>query len=140
MLSSLSKKMCGAIIISIPSIAYGGYFLLTHLSGQSGLDLTAFQEGMFRAGHAHAGVLIILSLIIQILADQVTTPNKFTYFSRVGVPTSALLISGGFFAAAIGDGVTSPTSGINLLFIGIAILVLSLLILGIQLIRSAKIQ
>ena len=137
MLSNRSKQMCGVILISIPSIAYGGYFLLTHLSGTSGLELTSFQESMFRAGHAHAGILLILSLMIQFLVDQVKTSAVWQWISRVGVPTSALLISGGFFAAAIGEGITSPTNGIYLLYCGIAVLVVSLITLGSLLLKSS---
>ena len=46
--------------IALPTVMYGGYSLL----GLIGRDrLTAFQQTYFRAGHAHAGVIVILSLI-----------------------------------------------------------------------------
>jgi len=46
--------------ISLPTVMYGGYSL-RHLM-ERGDGLTPFQETYFRAGHAHAGVLLILSL------------------------------------------------------------------------------
>ncbi len=46
--------------ISLPTVMYGGYSL-RHLM-ERGDGLTPFQQTYFRAGHAHAGVLLILSL------------------------------------------------------------------------------
>ncbi len=46
------------------------FFLLGLLSGQyEELQLTEFQKAMFRAGHAHAGVLVILSLVAQLFVE-----------------------------------------------------------------------
>jgi hypothetical protein len=55
-MTSLTKLFCGIILLTVPTIQYGGYFLLTILSGKSNLPLTDFQKSMFRAGHVHAGV------------------------------------------------------------------------------------
>ncbi len=46
--------------ISLPTVMYGGY-ALRHVMEQ-GDSLTPFQETYVRAGHAHAGVLLILAL------------------------------------------------------------------------------
>ena len=65
-----AKLMCGIILLTIPGIQYGGFFLLRLLSGgHKNLALNDLQKSMFRAGHAHAGVLVILSLICQPLVD-----------------------------------------------------------------------
>ena len=61
------------------------------------VQFTDFQKSMFRAGHAHAGVLVILSLVCQLLADHATLSSGWLWFIRIGIPSSALLISGGFF-------------------------------------------
>jgi hypothetical protein len=47
--------------ISLPTVMFGGYSLL----GAAGDKLTADQRALFRAGHAHAGVLLILSLVYE---------------------------------------------------------------------------
>jgi hypothetical protein len=44
--------------ISLPTVVSGGYSLL----GAAGDKLTAEPRALFRAGHAHAGVLLIWSL------------------------------------------------------------------------------
>ncbi len=132
-----AKLMCGIILITVPTIEYGGYFLLTILSGkQEKLGLTTFQKAMFRAGHAHAGVIVILSLICQILADYAALATTLVWIVRVGVPAAALLMSGGFFAAAAGKGSTQPNQMIGLIYVGAIVLTASLILLGIGLIVS----
>lgn len=132
-----AKLMCGITLITIPTIQYGGYFILEIVSGEmSELNLNSFQKTMFRAGHGHAGVLVILSLIAQIFADHAGLNRFWEWFVRIGFPLSAILVSGGFFGAAAGENVTSPTSLIWLLYIGAILLMISLLILGIGLIRN----
>lgn len=132
-----ARKIGGYILLSVPTIIYGGYFLLSVLSGQhEELELTDFQKSMFRAGHAHAGVLVILALLVQLFADHVTLSNTWKWLARLSFPISAITISLGFFAAAIGRQVTQPTGLIFILYVGIAILTFGLLTLGIGLIRQ----
>lgn len=138
-MTSTSKILCGIILITMPTIEFGGYFLLQILSGQqSELALTTFQEAMFRAGHGHAGILVILSIIAQLLTDQAKLSNNLAWFVRLGFPTAALFVSGGFFAGAIGSGVTAPTSGIFLLYAGVTLLAIVLVVLGVGLIRNGQ--
>ena len=47
------------VLISLPTVMYGGYALLELLSKEK---LTEFQRTYFRAGHAHAGVLLVMTL------------------------------------------------------------------------------
>lgn len=136
-MSRTSKWMCGVILLTVPTIQYGGYFLLQILSGKvNELGLNEFQKDMFRAGHAHAGVLVILALIAQILADHARLPNYLEWISRILFPLSAVLISGGFFGAAAGENVSEPGPLIALLYIGAVFLAIALWMLGIGLIRS----
>jgi hypothetical protein len=52
-----AKLMCGIILLTVPSIQYGGYFLLTSLMDRgSGYMDNPLRQNFFRAGHAHAGV------------------------------------------------------------------------------------
>ncbi|MBX3241326.1 MAG: hypothetical protein KIT80_17585 [Chitinophagaceae bacterium] len=132
-----TRKISGYILFSVPTIIYGGYFLLSVLSGQhEELALTDFQKSMFRAGHAHAGVLVILALLVQLFADHIALSNAWKWFARLSFPISAITISSGFFAAAIGRQITQPTGLIFILYIGIVILTFGLLTLGIGLIRQ----
>jgi hypothetical protein len=131
-----TKMTCGIILLTVPTIQYGGYFLLSILSGKLKLPLTEFQKSMFRAGHAHAGVLVILSLIAEILSDYASLNQSLEKFIHIGFPLSAILVSGGFFASASGKNITKPNNLISILYTGILLLAVSSIILGIGLIKN----
>ncbi len=70
-----ARLMSGIILVTVPTIQYGGYFLLTSLMDKkSGYMENALRQNFFRAGHAHAGVIVILSLVCQLLADAAVLP------------------------------------------------------------------
>ncbi len=72
-----ARMMAGVILITVPTIQYGGYFLLTSLLNRSSHYMdNALRQNFFRAGHAHAGVIVILSLVCQVLADAATLPGR----------------------------------------------------------------
>ena len=135
-MSGNAKLVSGIILLTIPTIQYGGYFLLTLLSGKTKLPLTDFQRSMFRAGHAHAGVLVILAIICQLLIDEANAHALFEIFLRTGFPLAAILVSAGFFASASGRNVVKPNSFIIILFSGIILLAAVLICLGIALIKN----
>jgi hypothetical protein len=55
----------GVILITVPTIQCGGYFLLTSLMDKtSGYMDNPLRQNFFRAGHAHTGVIVILSLFV----------------------------------------------------------------------------
>lgn len=136
-MDSMTRLFCGVILLTVPSIIYGGYFLLSLLGGTSKLALTDFQRSMFRAGHAHAGVLVILSLIAELLTGLANLGSGLVWLVRIGFPLAAILVSGGFFAAASGKGSTRPNSMIGILYTGTCLLIVSLIILGIGLISAS---
>ena len=133
-----TKKMAGIIILTVPTIAYGGYFLLLLLSGQAQeLALTEFQKSMFRAGHAHAGVLIILSLVALPYIEASQLGKTWKLVARNSFPLAAVLMSGGFFASATGAGLTQPNEFIAILYLGAATLIFGLITLGIGLLKKS---
>ncbi len=136
-MTASSKLMSGIILLTVPTIQYGGYFLLQLLSGMHrNLELTEFQRSMFRAGHAHAGVLVLLALIAQLLIDHAAISEPLKWIARIGFPLAAILISGGFFGAAAGKGITQPTSLISILYVGVIVLVVALITTGVGLVRA----
>lgn len=132
-----ARTMAGIILITIPTIQYGGTFLLGMLRNpSSGYMENPLRQNMFRAGHAHAGVIVILSLICQVLADYANLPPWLLWFVRIGVPLSAILISFGFFVSAVSPRVTEPNGFVAFIYIGAMVLALSVVALGIGLLRS----
>jgi len=63
----------------------------------SGYMDNALRQNFFRAGHAHAGVIVILSLLCQVLADAAALPASLLWIARIAVPLAAILIPAGFF-------------------------------------------
>jgi hypothetical protein len=132
--SDATKLICGILLILLPTIEFGGTFLLRILSGNE-QRFSDFQRAMFRAGHAHAGVLVVLALVAQILMDQARLPENLGWAVRIGFVLAALLVSGGFFGGAMG-GIDKPGGLIALLWIGVFILAGSVITLGIGLLRA----
>lgn len=134
-----TKKVAGYILISMPTIMYGGYFLLTLLSGApEASTLTEFQRRMFVAGHAHAGVLVILSLVALLFVDATSLSDKGKWVVRVSFPVAAILVSAGFFISATGDQLMKPNDFIVVLYMGVISLVTGVITLGIGLIRKGS--
>jgi hypothetical protein len=131
--------MCGIILITVPTIQYGGYFLLTSLMNKgSGYMENPLRQNFFRAGHAHAGVIVILSLVCQMLADGAVLPDPLLWFVRIGVPLAAILISSGFFFSVLPPTGTQASGAVALIYAGAVILALAVVTLGIGLLRSPQ--
>ena len=134
-----ARLMSGIILITVPTIQYGGYFLLTSLIDRaSGYMENPLRQNFFRAGHAHAGVIVILSLICQMLADSATLPAPLLWFVRVGVPLSAILISAGFFFSVLPPTAAEAGGAVFLIYAGALILAVSVVTLGVGLLRSPQ--
>jgi len=133
-----ARIMAGVILLTIPSIQYGGYFLLTSLVDRNSHYMeNPLRQNFFRAGHAHAGVFVILSLLCQILADSATLPTPWLWLARIGVPVAAILIPAGFFFSMVSPTATQPNQFISLIYVGIPFLAIGVLTLGIGLLRQA---
>lgn len=134
-MSKMTKLLTGIMLILVPTIQFGGTFLLGILSGSfPELQLTDLQRSLFRAGHAHAGVLLILGLVAQVLADGARLPGILA--ARIGFVVAPMLISGGFFAAAAGVDRVGP--GVGILWAGVIVLGFSTVALGIGLVRGSR--
>ena len=130
------RLMCGIILITVPTIQYGGYFLLTSLMNKgSGYMENPLRQNFFRAGHAHAGVIVILSLVCQMLANAAVLPSPLLWVVRIGVPLSAILISSGFFFSVLPPTATQASGAVALIYAGAVILAFSVVTLGIGLLK-----
>jgi len=133
-LSADSRITAGVLLLTIVGIEYGGWFMLRIVRGRQ--PVTSFQQAFFRAGHAHAGVLVTLALVGQILAGAVQMSGILTVLARNGIWAAAILMPAGFFFSAAGKGATSPNRFIVLLYVGVASLALGVVSLGIGLLTA----
>ncbi len=133
-----AKLISGILLITVPTVQYGGYFLLTLLMNKSsGYMDNPLRQNFFRAGHAHAGVLIILSLVCQILADSAVLPSSALWIARIGVPLAAIVLPLGFFLSMPSPAATAPNGAVAFIYVGAITLAVAVLTLGVGLLRAA---
>ena len=77
--------VAGVVLLTVVTIAYGGTFMLRVVTGRQGAN--DLQKSFFRAGHAHAGVLVILGLVTLLLLDAARITG-WAHTSAIGVPTA----------------------------------------------------
>jgi hypothetical protein len=83
-----TRLMFGLSLILIPTIVYGGLTVLgvvtNRLMGSPGpTNLSATQIAFYRAGHAHAGALTLLALLLQIAVEYAAIPGLLVWPVRV---------------------------------------------------------
>jgi hypothetical protein len=133
-MSDESRVLAGILLLALVTVETGGLYLLRLVRGRA--EVTPFQLAFARAGHAHAGVLLVLALVCQLLADAAQLSGAWEWLGRSGVAVAALLMPGGFFFSSMGRGRERPNALIALVFAGAAVLALSLSALGIGLLTA----
>lgn len=132
--SSDTRSTAGVLLLTIVAIESGGWFLLRVVRGSQ--PATPFQQAFYRAGHAHAGVLVTLALVAQILADATHVSGVQASVARYGIPAAAILMSAGFFLSAAGRGVSQPNRFVILLYAGMVSLAAGVVALGLDLLTA----
>jgi hypothetical protein len=82
-------------LISLPTVMFGGYAL--HRFITRGEGLSEFKLTFFRAGHAHAGVLLVLALVYFEYLARTRFTNTTRWLVGATMVTGILAQSGGFF-------------------------------------------
>ncbi|MEU4726201.1 hypothetical protein AB0G06_41955 [Nonomuraea dietziae] len=123
-------------ILSIVSVEFGGHALLRFITTDRG-RLGALRERFFRAGHAHAGVLLVLSLVYLLYLPRAGFGDGLEWLCGGVLLAGVLAQSGGFFLhLGVGqEGHRSP--GTLLTRIGALLLAAALIALAAGLIRAA---
>jgi hypothetical protein len=134
LISPETRSTAGILLLTILAVESGGLFMLRVVGRRKAT--TGFQTAFFRAGHAHAGVLVTLSLATQLFADASGLTGVAATVARSGIPAAAVLMPAGFFLSAWGDGVTAPSRLVWLVYAGAISLGLGALALGIGLLAG----
>lgn len=94
-LSGESRGTAGIIFLTLVAVELGGLAVLRIVRGNQ--PATEFQLAFSRAGHAHAGVLLILALLAQVYADAADLDGALDTIARGGFWLAAILFPAGFF-------------------------------------------
>ena len=135
-MSDQSRRLAGILLVVFPTVIFGGVSLLGMLiDARSGYIENPLRQDLWRAGHAHAGVLLILSLVALRYVDQAVLSDRLKGFVRHAIPAAAILLPVAFFLSMLSPTAREPNALIYLAFVGALILAAGLVTLGIGLLR-----
>ncbi len=132
----VTTRWAGGLLLLLVTVMFGGVSLLRIL--EDGDVLSDWQVDQFRAGHAHAGVLIILSLVYVILLERTRWSDRRRTFIMTTLLAGGLAQSGGFFLHMLVGDSGSFSAGIALTLAGALLLATAVIALGVELLRGAR--
>ncbi|MEU7838776.1 hypothetical protein [Nonomuraea sp. NPDC049129] len=133
-MSPSSLSTAGVLLITVPAVAFGGVSLLTFLMRNvPGYNDNPVRRSLWRAGHAHAGVLVLFSLVAMLYVDQADLSDGLKSLVRILIVVAPILMPLGFFLSVVRPSDTKPSKLIGLTVVGGAALAVGTLTLGIGL-------
>lgn len=114
--------------VALPTVMYGGYALLTLLTRKDAL--TPFRRTWFRAGHAHAGVLLLMFLLFLEFLARTNLTTAVKHFACGTFVAGVLCQSGGFFVHMVKGEPDRPSIGTTITTVGAVLLTLAIIVLG----------
>src|SRR5262249_36171492 len=100
-MSQESRRLAGILLVIFLTVVFGGTSLLTLLGGDPRYMNNPLRQDLWRAGHAHAGVLLVLSLLVLRYVDEIQLSDRFKRFVRYAIPTAAILLPMAFFLSVL---------------------------------------
>jgi hypothetical protein len=135
-MSPTTRRHAGILLLVLPAVIYGGVSILTLLIGDPAYIRNQLRQDLWRAGHAHAGVLLVLSLVAMCYVDQANLSDRLKSVVSTALPASAILLPAAFFLSVLSPDATKPNAFIYLAYVGAVLLAGGLLVLGIGLVRA----
>lgn len=137
-LSPESRRLAGILLILLPTVAFGGTSILRLLISDPAYMDNELRRSLWAAGHAHAGVFLVLSLVALRYVDDATLSARWKQLVRHAVPAAAVLVPAGMFLSVLHADATDPNALINLAYVGGACLAVGLVTLGVGLLRTPR--
>jgi hypothetical protein len=129
-MSRESRRLAGLLLVILPTVMIGGVSILTLLVNDPAYVRNPLRQDLWRAGHAHAGVLLVLSLVVLRYVDEADLSAPLKGFVRLAGPSAAILMPAAFFLSVLRPDATEPNGLIALAYIGAAILAAGIVVLG----------
>ena len=132
-MSDASKQLAGILFVLVPTIEYGGWSLLHMIARRiPGYLDNPVRQNLFRAGHAHAGVLL-LALVGILYVDQSDLSPGTRTLVRTGLALAPILMPAGFFFSVLRPDADRPNRLIVLVYLGALSLAAAAVTLGVSL-------
>ena len=135
-MSPQSRLVAGILLLLLPTVEFGGASILSMLIGDPAYGQNDLRQDLWRAGHAHAGVWLVLSLVALRYVDEATLSEGMKWLVRLAFPAAAILMPLAFFLSVLSPDATEPNALIHLAYAGGVVLAVGLLVLGVGLIRG----
>ena len=132
-MSTQSLASAGQLLVILPAVIFGGVSILTLLIRDPRYRQNPLRQQLWRAGHAHAGVLLILSLVALLYVDQANLSEAWKQVVRSTIPASAIFLPAAYFLSVLSPTATKPNALIYLAYVGAVSLTIGLVALGIGL-------
>ena len=109
-MSPQSRLMAGIVLIIVPTVEIGGASILSLLIADPSYAQNDLRQDLWRAGHAHAGVWLVLSLVALRYVDEATLSENMRWVVRVAFPAAAILMPLAFFLSVLSPEATEPNA------------------------------
>ena len=131
-----SLETAGILLVTVPAVEFGGLSLLKFLTRRvPGYMDNPMRRGLWRAGHAHAGVLVLLALVAMLYVDAAELSEGLTTLVRVCFVVPPILMPLGFFLSVASPRAERPNRLIALVPLGGIALAVGAVTLGIGLLE-----
>jgi hypothetical protein len=135
-----SRCLAGVLLVVLPTVMFGGASILSLLIGDPSYMQNPLRQNLWRAGHAHAGVWLILALVALRYVDEANLSNAMKWFVRSSIPIAAILVPAAFFLSVLSPDAKAPNGLIYFAYVGAVLLALGVLVLGVGLVRRPAVR
>jgi hypothetical protein len=136
-MSPQSRLVTGIVLVIVPTVEVGGASILSLLLADPAYAQNDLRQDLWRAGHAHAGVWLVLSLVALRYVDEATLSEGMRWVVRVAFPAAAVLMALGFFLSVLPEDAREPNAMIYLTYVAGVVLAVGLLVLAVGLVRRS---
>src|SRR5829696_595863 len=117
-----SRRLAGILLIVLPTVVFGGVSIVSLLVGDPTYMQNPLRQDLWRAGHAHAGVWLILALVALRYIDEANLSDAMKWFVRGSIPIAAIVVPAALFLSVLSPDAKSPNGLIYLAHVGAALL------------------
>jgi len=133
-----SLHTASVILVVVPTIVYGGLSLLRFITKRvPGYMDNPVRRAFFTAGHAHAGVLVLLALVGLLYVDHANLSAGLKELVRWCLVLPPILMPAGFFLSIVSPKAARPGPLLALVYLGAISLAAGTVLLGVGLLRGA---